>query len=150
MAIRDVFKISRKTFFDPRGWIGYDELKAYNKIIISDIKSSLKPATPTYSETFVEAMERLNVTEADVQETAKRFLIYTVLFVVLAGISFATAFYLLFTHGTFSGWILALCCTMLLLVQAFRYHFWHFQIKHRKLGCTFKEWWQGQPNEGAR
>src|SRR5437773_2336556 len=102
MAIRDVFRISRKTFFDPKGWIGYDELKAYNRIIGSDLKTIMTPAKPERIESFQEAMDRLNVTEADVAETAKRYLLYTVIFIILAGIAFATGFYLLFEHGTIS------------------------------------------------
>ena len=146
MAIGDIFKVSRKTFFDPKGWLGYDELKSYNRIIYNDLKEAMTPAKPERKESFAEAMDRLNLTEADVEETAKRYLMYTVVFVILAGVAFATAFYMLFAHGTFSGWILAVVCSVLFLVQAFRFHFWHFQIKYRKLGCTFREWWRGKPD----
>lgn len=147
MAIRDLFKVSRKTFIDPRGWLGYDELKAYNRIIVTDLKQAMTPDKPDRVETFKEAIDRLGLTEADLEETSKRYLTYTVIFVILAAIAFATGFYLLLVHGTISGWILAFVCTVLLLVQAFRFHFWHFQMKYRKLGCTFSEWWRGKPDD---
>ena len=30
------------------------------------------------------------------------------------------------------------------LVFAFRYHFWLYQLKRRKLGCTFQEWYRDE------
>jgi len=27
MALKDVVKVSRKTFFNPRAWVGYDQVK---------------------------------------------------------------------------------------------------------------------------
>lgn len=145
MPVSDIFKFSRKTFFNPRGWIGYDELKAYNRIIFSNLKDLYTPTKAERTENFEQAMERLNLTEEDVQNTAKQYLKYTVIFVILSGIAFAAAFYLLIEHGSISGWMLAIASTLLLLVQAFRFHFWHFQIKYRTLGCTLKEWWNGKP-----
>ena len=32
--------------------------------------------------------------------------------------------------------------TLIALVLAFRYHFWYFQMKQHKLGCTFNEWYR--------
>lgn len=143
MAVKDIFKISRKTFFNPSGWLGYNELKAYNKIIWANVKGLFIPAKPDRTETFEEAMQRLDLTEGNIQQTAKQYLIYAIFFVIIAGIAFATGFFLLIAYGTFSGWMLATASTAILLTQAFRFHFWHFQIKHRKLGCTFDEWWRG-------
>lgn len=142
MAVKDIFKISRKTFFNPLGWLGYNELKVYNQYIWSSIKDITTKPTPQRSETYEEAMARLNVTDQEVQQTGQRYLQYALAFVVLAGIAFAAAFYLLIEHGTFAGLILALASTALLLTQAFRFHFWYFQISQRRLGCTFQEWWQ--------
>lgn len=143
MPVKDIFKISRKTFFDPAGWIGYNELKAYNKIIWSQLRALATPAAAQRMETFEQAMERLNLTEADVEKTAQQYLIYAIIFVILAALAFAAGFVLLIAYGTFFGWVLAMASTAIVLSQAFRFHFWHFQIKHRKLGCTFQEWWKG-------
>ena len=52
--------------------------------------------------------------------------------------------YLLFS-GFLLSCLLAIAVSILSLSQAFRYHFWYFQIKHRKLGCTFEEWREGKP-----
>jgi len=34
--------------------------------------------------------------------------------------------------------------TLYVLTQAFRYHFWLFQLRNRKLGCTLSEWWNAR------
>jgi len=38
----------------------------------------------------------------------------------------------------------SLAITSLCLNNYFRYSFWLFQMKHRKLGCSFKEWFNNK------
>lgn len=146
MAIKDAFKITRKTFFNPAGWLGYNELKTYNRIIWSSLKDLTTIEKPQRTETFEEAMQRLDQTDADVQVTSDRYLLYAVIFVGLSALTFAAGFVFLIGYGKLSGCVLAMACTAILLTYAFRFHFWHFQIKHRKLGCTFNDWWRGAPS----
>jgi intracellular multiplication protein IcmV len=42
--------------------------------------------------------------------------------------------------GYFLGALLSLVVAFLALALAFRYHFWFFQIKQRRLGCSVSEW----------
>lgn len=145
MALKDVLKINRKTFFNPRAWFGYDTVKQQTNLVIDIGKDILIPEKPQREETFEEAMKRFNLTDADVKSISENYLIYSLFFVVLGAVSFAGSFIMLFYYDTFAGWLIGLAATALILVQAFRYHFWHFQIKFRKLGCTFEEWKQGKP-----
>ena len=144
MALKDVFKISRKTFFDPAGWLGANELSGYNRVIKDTLKTTFSTPRPEREETFDAALQRLNVTEADLQKTAELYRIYTFFFLLLSVGSFLTGFYYLFEYGTVAGWILALVVSALFAAQTFRFDFWYFQIKHRKLGCTFQEWWSSK------
>lgn len=145
MAVRDAFKITRKTFFNPLGWLGYNELKTYNRIIWGNLKNISTVEKPERTETFEEAMQRFDVTDAQVKRISDTYLLYAIFFVIVAAFAFAGAFIFLIGYGKFSGFILAMVCVAILLCYAFRFHFWHFQIKHRKLGCTFAEWWNGRP-----
>ena len=145
MALKDVFKVSRKTFFYPTAWLGYNELKRETKTTWDIIKDVTTPPEPTRKETFAQAMQRLKLTDADVENTAHQYTIYTWLFLFLGAGTFAASFFYLFYHGTFFGWILGLSTAALFFVQAFRFDFWLFQIRHRKLGCTFEEWKRGKP-----
>ena len=140
MAIRDIFKVSRKTFFNPREWLGYDSLKNQTQTIRSFVKNAATVRKPERTETFDEALQRLDLKEADLRVTAKKYLRYAFLFLSLAILDFIYGLYLIFHHGAFLGLVLALAICILLLAQAFRYHFWFFQIQNRKLGCTFDEW----------
>lgn len=151
MAILDIFKVSFRTFFNPKAWIGTTNIRATTGIIWGITKSLFIPPKPERTETFDQAMERLDLNKEDVLKKQNTFLSYSTLFVILAGFSFATSFFLAMQYHSFYGWLFSILMTMLFLSQAFRYHFWYFQIKHRKLGCTFQEWWQGKPNvEGKK
>ena len=140
MAIRDIFKISRKTFVNPTGWIDYESLKTQNKTIWEVLKNLFSVRKPLYQETFEEAQARLSLTEEDIQLSIKNYRLYALLFLLLGLIVLFYSFYLLFRHGTFTGWLLGIASSGLFFSQAFRFDFWAFQIKRRKLGATFAEW----------
>ena len=146
MALKDVVKVSRKTFFNPRGWLGYDTLKASSQGLWFILKDVFTIAQPARQETFTQAMKRLNLTEEDIHKTAQRYFFLTVIFVSLGSAAFLASFYMLLHHGTLAGLVLAMATAAVFFSQAFRYHFWYFQIKHRKLGCTFDEWRRGKIN----
>lgn len=140
MAISDMFKISRKTFVNPRGWLGYDTLKEQTQTIWTVLKGMFSPAKPEREETFEQALKRLNLTEADVKATITTYRYYALLFLVLAVLSLAYTFFLLFRYGTITGWMLGMAMTGLLTSQAFKYDFWAFQMRRRQLGATFSDW----------
>jgi len=143
MAIKQIFKVNRKTFFDPRSWLGYDALKQHTMTIFNVIKGIGIADKATQQETFDQAIARFNLTDKELQDMAMGYCFYAWFFVFLAVVSIAIGTYLLIHHGTFTGFLLSLAVTALFLGQAFRYHFWYFQIKQRKLGCTFEEWRRG-------
>ncbi len=147
MAIKDVLKVSRKTFLNPREWIGYDAIKDQTKTIWDILKALFTPAKPEREETFEQAMQRLELTEADVKTRGQTYFIYALSFLLLSIIAFFVDCYLLIYYHIISGFFLGLAVTLLLATQAFRFHFWYFQIKHRKLGCTFQEWRNGKINK---
>lgn len=147
MALKDVVKVNRKTFFDPRAWIGYDNLKVQTLQIWDIVKGLFTRPVPEFEETYDQALERLHITDKVAQETGKRYFLYSLLFFIVGSATFVFGFLLLFFYGSFLGWLLALAVTALFLTQAFRFNFWYFQIKHRKLGCTFQEWKTGKPFE---
>lgn len=140
MAVRDIFKVSWKTFFNPAGWIDYEGLKRQNAILYSMLRNLFVRDQPARVETFEEAKTRLNLTEEDIQKSATIYRWYALFFVIIGVILLGYAFYLLFSGKTILGWLLGLAVSGLFLAQAFKYDFWAFQIKRRKLGATFAEW----------
>lgn len=150
MAIKDIFTVNRKTFFNPKASLGYDTIKRQARLIVDIGKDTFIPVKPERQETFEEAMQRLNLTEDDIKSSEENYLIYSLIFVALGAIAFSASFILLFYYNTLSGFLMGLGATALLLTQAFRFHFWHFQIKYRKLGCTFEEWKRGKPFDNGK
>lgn len=140
MAIRDILKISRKTFVNPTGWLDYESLKDQNRTIWGSIRNLFKTPEPRRNETFEAAIKRLNLTDEDVTQAIKTYHSYALLFFCIAFILFCYAFYLLFTYWTIPGWLLAMATCAFSLSQSFKYHFWALQMKQRRLGISFKEW----------
>jgi intracellular multiplication protein IcmV len=140
MAIRDVFKISWKTFFNPLGWFDYEGMKNQNKTIYSILKDTFSKPQADKPETFEQAKERLGLTDEDVKHTAVRYRIYAFLFFLLGLGIFAYAFFLLFKYKTILGWLLGLAATGYAFSLAFQFDFWSLQMRQRKLGITFEEW----------
>lgn len=142
--LKDAVKISRKTFFNPTGWFGYQLFVSQTELTANFIRRLFVPEQAGRQETFAQAMTRMKLTEKDIQRIKQQYLYYTIFFIAL-GISVVLyGLYLLIHHGSFAGLLLAFATAGLALVNAFRFHFLWFQICHRKLGCTFNEWLSGK------
>jgi len=142
MAIRDVFKVSRKTFINPTAWIGTDFIKAEHNVIMRVLKSIFSRPTAEREETFEEACERFNLEEKDVASMRQRFKGYAWLFASLGLLVFLYGFFLLFRHFMLTGWLLAMGAAGLFFAQAFRFDFWALQLQKRQLGLRFRDWKQ--------
>ncbi len=98
------------------------------------------------AETFEEALVRLNLSETDVENRKMQFQRLSRIYLVLGVIVFMYMLYLFIVKAMFP----ALGCAGLLLIlfsQFFRYNFWLFQLRERRLGCSFSEWlseWTGK------
>lgn len=140
MAIRDIFKVTRKTFFNPAAWIDYTNLRNQTLMIYGVIRTIFTPEKPTRTETFEEAMKRFKLHEKDIDEMATNYRVYAGVLFLLGITSILYCFYLLFHHVLVLGCLMGICVSMLFFAQAFRYDFWAFQLRQRRLGCTFNEW----------
>ena len=150
MPAPKLLKVSRKTFIDPTGWMDLESLKNQNKTIFQTIKNIFTTDRPVREETFTEAVERLQLTEEDLQHSYRTYRNYAILFSIIGLLVFLYAFYIVFRYYSFTGLLLGMAASALLLSQAFKYDFWAYQIKTRKLGATFNEWKQsflGSPHK---
>lgn len=149
MPLKDVVKVSRKTFFNPSGWLGYDFVRSQVKLTLDIARAVFSPsvAGAARQETFADAMQRLQLTEADLTRIHHNYRVLMAVFLLLGVAVSGWGIWLLFKKHTFSGLVLGLAAAGLAFVNAFRYHFYAFQIRHRKLGCTFDEWLAGKTKE---
>lgn len=94
------------------------------------------PGTP---ETFEQAIKRLGITEQGLEERKKMYGIQVIIY-LLTGIGALIYAVFLVRAGEYMGMLMAFLAGGLAFAYAFRSHFWLFQLKQRRLGCTFKEW----------
>jgi intracellular multiplication protein IcmV len=129
-----------KSFVDVPNWMGTSGLGDQWNVVSKIFKNIYAaPVEGRYKESFEQAMQRLNLTEKDLQQRVHEFTRLFLICISLTLLAFIYAMYLLF-HGSIRGCFVGLAITFMLGAQAFRYHFWRFQILHRRLGVTFNYW----------
>jgi len=128
-----------KSMFNISTWMGTQQLKNQTKALNDVAQSLITPASPKYNESFDQALVRLKLTEDDLAHRTHEF---KRLIAVFSFITFCLLLYFLYLLVERS-WLASAGCFGIMLVmigQIFRYHFWLYQIRERKLGCTFREW----------
>ncbi len=126
--------------FNVRRWVAYDEIKDNTRGLFEIGRSMFTPEQANFNETFEEAMQRLNITEDQLMQRRKEFMRLAFIFTFIAVAIFTYSVYIAYYHKNIMGFIMGFCITLYTLTHVFRYHFWIYQIKHRKLQCTLKEW----------
>ncbi len=132
----------KKTGHTLGDWLGLSlmvNLAILMKEIFVDVFFPWKrePAGPV--ESFEEAIARLKLTEEDIEQRKSMFLKQTFFF-MLAGFAVIAYGITLAMEHAITGTLMCLLISTVAFSNAFRMHFWYFQTKHRKLGCTFQEW----------
>lgn len=124
-----------------RKWFDWERMKAFTMYLVNGFKRLFVPQNPTHVESFDEAAKKLKLNETDLLLKQNALFRLSIIMLIAAFIIFGYMGYQLF-YGTFKATIISLVVVLIALVLAFRYHFWYYQIKHRKLGCTIKEWYR--------
>lgn len=130
-----------KSIFDVRRWSDYDRVKTYTTYLMDGVKKLFVPQKAASDVSFEEAMALMKISEADLKKQQGALYRLSVFMCVLAAGFFFYAVYHLF-YGAFRAVAISLIVMCMALTLGFRYHFWYFQMKQRKLGCTFSEWYR--------
>lgn len=132
------FKRLKSTF---RKASDYDRMAQSSEFIKTALKRLFVPQHAKRKESFTEAMQRLNITETQVQNKQRAFKRLAMIMLSVALLILGYSFFRII-QGHWHAVIFSLVLMMIVLVLAFRYHFWFFQLKQRKLGCTLEEWFR--------
>lgn len=124
-------------------WVAWDTLKSTTKEYQKVVEGLATPERPQVVESFEDAMLRMGLTEYDIQQRQIEFTRLYIFFIVLALSIVGYGIYMAFMSHMVSA-LISFCIAIYSLTQAFRFNFWLFQVKHRKLGCTVKEWLDGK------
>jgi intracellular multiplication protein IcmV len=132
-----------KPAVDVPKWIDYQQLVKSNRSLFGFIKKIFIPNKAQTQESFEEALKRLKLTPADLIQRNKEFTRLLWIWIVIFSVSFSYSIYLLYNHSL-RGFFPSLGIDLLILTQIFRYHFWLFKIKQRRLDCSFRDWLNSQ------
>lgn len=126
--------------FRVTSWLGLENLKDVTGQVGDTAKSVFTPEQAEQAETFDEALARLGLTPQDLQARKQEFMRLMIIYILVAAALFLYSLYIAIVHKNLLGFFMGLSITLFALTFAFRYHFWIYQINHKKLGCTFKDW----------
>lgn len=133
-----------KNVFNVRKWSDFDRMRAFTNYLGTGIKRMVIPrkeAVADTKKTFAATVSEMKLSEKDLAARSKGLYRLSILMCVIAFCIFSYAVYHMI-YGSIKAVIVSLVVSLIALVLAFRYHYWYFQIKERKLGCTFKEWYR--------
>lgn len=130
-----------KPFFSFSTFLGLKELKGSYQNLSGMTKELIKPEDKAaiVQETFEEAKARFNLSEQDLMERQKSFLRTSMGYLAGAVLMLGYMLYLLFT-SVFLGVFIAFVLIFVALAFAYKEHFWYTQMRHRRLGLTFRDW----------
>lgn len=127
--------------FNVRAWADFDRVKSFTNYLANGFKRMFVPQTPQKGESFKAAAARLGISEQALMGKKTALYRLSILMCITAACIFLYTLYQLI-YGSYRATIISLVITLIALVLAYRYHFWYFQIKERKLGCSFDEWYK--------
>ncbi|CAM2813839.1 intracellular multiplication protein IcmV [Legionella steigerwaltii] len=129
------------TIINVRRWFDWERMKAFTLYLGNGCKRLFVPQKEVEGESFNEAVKQLNLSDENILAKQKSLFRLSIIMVLAAVVILGYAGFQLF-YGSIKAFLVSLIVTMIALVLAFRYHFWYFQMKNRKLGCTFNEWYR--------
>lgn len=138
--LKNIFSVNRKTFLNPTAWLGVSGIAAQNNTLLGILKPMFSKQQPVAEETFDSALQRWELTDADLEAGITQYTRYALLFAICGLISLLYGFYLLFRYHTFAGWLLAMGMVGLFVSQAYKYDFWAMQMKRRTLGLSLDQY----------
>ena len=130
-----------KQVFNFRYWFDLDRVKAFTSYLVEGFQKMFVPQVAKKTETFDSAVKRMKLNPDELAAKQTALLRLSLLMCAVAGLIFGYAVYQ-FYYSAYKAVLISLVLMLIALVLAFRYHFWYFQIKERKLGCSLYEWYR--------
>ena len=137
------FRSIFKTVADVPAWMSLNQIKQQTKSLSQWLKPIFTPRKITHTADFEQMIKRFNLSEKDLKDIMHRFIQYCIFYIIIGILCIAYALYLFLQTHLIAGFITVLV-SILVFLKAFSAHFWYFEIKHRKLGCTIQEWFNNR------
>src|SRR3990167_5594377 len=130
---------AKKNFYNFNTWLGVDYLAGLTQNLGNYAKSLTKYSIKEKKDNFEDVCEDFNLDEEKLQLQKRQFL-FVAWFSCLCALAVAFYTVTLLLKVMYLSSLLGFAIVILCLSQAFRYSFWHYQLKERRLGCSLKEW----------
>lgn len=121
-------------------WLDYPNIKKRFSYLINQTKNLFTVVQPQKQETFKQAMLRFELSDGELATQANNYRNLSILFLSSATLMLFYLLFLVFIKQNYMGACITFSLTIYSLTRAYYYHFWYFQIKKEKLGCSPKEW----------
>ena len=143
MGIGQFLKNTVKNNANVKGWTSWDAIKENGRVIkgfVADIESGATVSAAPI--TFEEAMKKYNLSEKDISQRMRTSFMAAVFCLFLAVVALGWTVYLM-TKTMYLSALVGFALAVLMSSYGFREHFHYFQMKSRRLNCTWKEWLSG-------
>ena len=131
-------------------WSDWDRIKASFAYLGQGFARFLMPGKTGRTESFDSAIAKWHLTEEELNQRQRALFRLSLLMMLCALLLFSYSMYHLY-YGHMMAFVLSLIVTGIALILAFRYHYWQYLIKHRKLNSSVQEWYKeslkGEDNE---
>lgn len=134
-----------KRIFKVGVWFDWKRMKSFSLYLANALKLLFLPQElPTRRsdeliKSFEQAQKEQHLTDGDLEERQKALLLNSLLMLCFAVGLLMYALYQFWCAHIKAGLISSVVMGIAFAL-AFRYHFWYFQIKSRRLGCSVQEW----------
>ncbi|MBK2123861.1 hypothetical protein [Fangia hongkongensis] len=118
-----------------------DLLKLQSKVIISLAKNLFSVPTSKTNICY-DDLKSLDIDDDRLMLITKKLRLIYKGCLLVAVVIFMYCLWLLWSKLYWLS-LLAFAATILSLAQAFKHHFWLYQIKQKRFGCSFKDWLLG-------
>jgi len=122
-------------------WSDSERVKGFFQYILELFQHLFVIQPKPAKESFEAVQERLKLTDEALLIKQQSLFRLSILMCVFACSMFWYAIYQYF-YGSFFAIVLSCVVSWLALAFAFRYHFWYFQIRQKKLGCSLRVWFR--------
>lgn len=129
-----------KRTYNVRFWLDYERLRTFALYFLQSAKKIFIPQKKSVtSNSFDEVVSKLGLSKLQIQKNQDAFYHFSL---ILSSVAFCILIYTLYQlfFGSIQATLVSFLLMLLAWTLAFRYHFWYFQIKERRLDCTVKEW----------
>lgn len=129
-----------RTIFNPKVWMDLEQVKASTNYLTNGATKlfTMKEKVVPF-EDFEGSMTRLGVDEEKLLSQKKSLFRLSILMIVLSIFVFSYSLMHIY-YANYHSAAASVVIFLVLLSLAFRYHFWYYQLKVRRLGCGIKEW----------